>query len=473
VSAAGAVIDTTTAQLQSSFESRQVTELPSAGFSKTSNGAGIWNLSLLGAGVSSQGGVGQGVGPSIAGQRPEDNTFTLDGVSNNNHYGTGPLVYVSNESVAEVSLLQNQFSPEFGGASGGVFNAIVKSGTNSVHGSIYEYFQNRKLNAVDSTDVVAGLRSLPRYDNNRLGASIGGPILKNKLFYYGDMEYNPVGQSGVPGTPLEAPTAGGYATLSGLSGISKANLGILQKYVPAAAAGNGNSITVSGATIPVGNISFVSPIYTNNYNALVSIDYDLSEKDQLRGRWVYNKSEGVENPGPQLPVFAVNTPNNNYLYSLSEFHNFTPTLQNEFRSSFSRNVNSLGVPNATFPGLAAFPNITLVDLNSLNIGPDGPSGSIQNLFQVQDNISKVLGRHTIKAGYHFTDVILTNYFIQRVRGDYQYSTTQLFLTDGSPDNLGERSAGPTSYPAGFLQNEAFVNDDFRVRQFNSELGRPI
>ena len=60
------------------------------------------------------------------------------------------------------------------------------------------------------------------------------------------------------------------------------------------------------------------------------------------------------------------------------------------------------------------------ELNSVTIGPDGPSGSIQNLFQLQDNVSKIIGKHTIKVGYHFTDVILTNYFIQRVTGNYEY-----------------------------------------------------
>ena len=75
-------------------------------------------------------------------------------------------------------------------------------------------------------------------------------------------------------------------------------------------------------------------------------------------------------------------------------------------------------------------------MNSLNIGPDGPSGSIQNLFQAQDNVSKILGKHNLKFGYHFTDVILTNYFIQRVRGDYDYSTLQQFLFDLTPDTLG-------------------------------------
>ena len=160
VTAASAALDTTTAQIQTSFDSQQLTDLPTAAVSRTINGAGIWNLSLLGAGVASQGGVGQGTGPSIAGQRPENNTFNLDGVSNNDHYLTGPLVYVSNDAVAEVTLLQNQFSPEFGGASGGVFNAVVKSGTNAIHGSVYEYLQNRMLNAEDAIFAVAGLKAI-------------------------------------------------------------------------------------------------------------------------------------------------------------------------------------------------------------------------------------------------------------------------------------------------------------------------
>ncbi len=460
VTGAAAELDTTTAQIQTSFETKQITDLPTAALSRTINGAGIWNLSLLGAGVASQGGVGQGTGPAIAGQRPENNTFNIDGVSNNDHYLTGPLVYVSNDAVAEVSLLQNQFSPEFGGASGGVFNAVVKSGTNALHGSVFEYMQNRLLNAEDAVFAVAGLTSNPRFDYNRLGATIGGPIIKNKLFYFGTFEYDPLGQSSVPGTPVFAPTATGYSTLASIPGVSKNNLEVLQKYLPAAASSTG-STSVSGVSIPLGSDSFNSPAYTNSYNALVSLDYNLSDKDQIRGRWIYNKSEGLQLPAT-LPAFNVNSPNNNYLFSLSEFHNFTPTLQNEFRSSFSRNVNYLGLPNITFPGLNVFPVITIDDLGT-TMGPVGPQGSIQNLFQVQDNLSKVLGRHTIKVGYHFTDVILTNYFIQRVLGNYEYSTMQQYLLDLTPDVGGERSAGPTSFPSGFLQHEAFVNDDFRIR----------
>ena len=464
VNAAAAVIDTTTAQLQSTYSTTQLDNLPVA--STGSSGGGIYNLTLLGAGVTSSGGVGQGFGPAVSGQRPDNNIFNIDGFSNQNYYNPAPLVYLSNDSVAEISLLQNQFAPEFGGGSGGVFNTIVRTGGNQIHGSVYEYFQNRNLNAVDALDWTQGLTSLPRFDNNRLGATIGGPIIKNKLFYFGNVEYNPIGQATTPGQPITAPTAAGYSILAGLgSQLSANNLATFQKYVGTAPTGNGSFICVlcsnpNVGNIPVGNISTTSPSFTNNYDAVIALDYDMSEKDQLRGRWIYNKRSSIDT-NAQLPIFDVPAPNNNYLYSFSEFHNFSAGVQNEFRSSFSRNVQNLGVPNFKFPGLSVFPVIEIDDVGVI-MGPSGPSGSIQNLLQGQDNLSIIKGKHTIKVGYHFTDVILTNTFIQRVLGNYVYNNLQTYLQDLSPDELGERSAGPTSNPLGFLEHEAFAGDDWKI-----------
>ena len=455
VSSSAVAIDTTTAQLQTTYESKQVLELP-----QTSQGSGVYNLALLGAGVSTSGGVGQGFGPAVAGQRPDNNSFFLDGVSNNNYYNPAPMVYVSNEAIGEFTLLQNQFAPEFGGGSGGIFNALVKSGTNQIHGSIYEYLQNRKLDAVDALYAVAGYTSNPRYDNNRLGATIGGPVVKNKLFYYGNIEYNPIGNSAVPGSPILAPTSAGYSTLGSIQGISTTNLAQFQKYAPAAAANDAGFISVLGQQIPVGNISFSNPVFTNNYNALVSLDYNMSDKDQIRGRWIYNKQSSIV--AAVVPAFNATQPNNNYAYNLSEFHNFAPTLQNEFRLSYSRNVNALPATSLKFPGLDAYPVITVDELNSLTWGPVGPSGSTQGLFQVTDNLTKMWGRHTFKFGGDFIDMIAANYFIQRVTGNYEYSTLELYLTDQAPDVLGERSAGATSYPVGFLQYAGYANDNIRV-----------
>ncbi len=462
-------LDTTTAQVQNTYDTRQLEEMPTAGFSRSAGiqanvqSAGIWNVSLFSAGIASNGGVGQGTGPTISGQRPENNSFYVDGVANINHYSTGPLAVISNDAVAELSILQNHFSAEFGGASGGVFNAVVKSGTNQIHGSLYEYFQNRDLNADDASFWTQGLKSYPRYDNNRLGATIGGPIIKNKLFYFGNFEYNPIGQASVPNAPIFAPTSAGYSMLASIPQVAKNNLSVLQKYAGTAPVNDQSTLPVGNLNIPIGSISSVGANYDNSYNAVVSIDYNMSDKDQIRGRWIYNRITGIDNQ-PVLPAFYVAAPNNTYFYSLSEFHTFTPTLQNEFRGSFSRNDQQTPAAPFVFPGLNVFPDL---DIDPLQIqiggGSTEPSGSIQNLLQLQDNVIKIAGKHTLKFGGSFTDVILTNYFIQRVRGEYEYSTLQQYLYDLTPDVLGERSAGPSAYPTGFLESAAFVNDDFRIK----------
>jgi hypothetical protein len=473
VTAAAALIDTSTAQLQTTFTTNIAEDLGVSAYSKVINGAGIWNLSLLGAGVASSGGIGQGTGPSIAGQRPENNSFSIDGVVNVNHYVTGPQINVPNDAVQELSILQNQFSPEFGGASGGVFNALLKSGTNEIHGSIYEYFQNRDLNALDQTQRDSGVTSQPRYDNNRLGATVGGPILKNKLFYFADYEYNPLGQASNPASTLYAPTAAGLAIAANTPGVSQTNLNVFKQYVPVASTATGNSVMTlpSGAQvdIPIGPLVVSSPNYTNTYNAVVAIDYDISSKDQLRGRYLYGNSTGLD-AAANLPVFFEPEPDLNKSGAISEFHNFSPTMENEIRASYSRNNQSVGAGNFKFPGLDAFPNLSFDDLG-LQVGPDPntPSGSIENLSTLQDNFTKTWGKHTFKAGYDATDVILAGYFVQRARGDYDYSTFGEYLLDEMPDGgnisgvSGERTAGSTPVPFGFFQQAEYFNDDFRVR----------
>src|SRR5215472_16667461 len=201
VSGAPPPIDTTTAQLQNTFDPQysQDLGLTSAGGA----GAGVLNLSLLTPGVTNGSAMGDGVGPSVGGQRPRDNNFTVEGVDNNNKVVTGNLITVPPDAVENFTLLSNQFNSEFGHSSGGQFNTTVKSGTNSFHGSAYEYFRNRNLNAVDQTWVQQGLTSNPRLDNNRFGGTLGGPIIKNKLFFFTNFERNPLGYISVGGGAVQ------------------------------------------------------------------------------------------------------------------------------------------------------------------------------------------------------------------------------------------------------------------------------
>ena len=472
VSEAAVTIDTTTAQVQNTFDSRQTQDLPTA-----TVGLGVLNLSLLGSGVASSGGVGAGTGPSVGGQRPRNNNFTIEGVDNNNKSVTGPLVYIPNDAVSEFTLLQNQFSPEYGHSSGGQFNTVIKSGTNAFHGTMYDYLQNRNLDAVDQSLANQGIYKNPRFDSNRLGATIGGPILKNKLFFFGSFEYNPVGQSSVPAAGVEAPTPAGYQILSGIPGLSKTNLGILQKYGQSPTQNGTDSISVTNTasgqqvSVPIGIIPIVAPNYTNNYAALGSVDYTISDKDQLRGRVIYNKSAGIDTAAT-LPVFYLPAPTTYYLGTLTEYHNFTPNLTNEFRLGYNRFNNSTPSGNFKYPGLDQFPNIVLYDMN-LQIGPDpnAPQFTIQNTYQITDNVNWVKGSHTLTIGFDGHKAISPQSFTQRARGDYDYNSTDLFLRDLTPDNLAERSLGNVIYYGDQVALYPYINDSWRIRpNFTLNLG---
>jgi hypothetical protein len=211
-SEANVSIDTTTAQIATTFSMRETEALPSA-----TVGLGVINLSLLAPGVASSGGLGAGTGPSISGQRPRNNNFSIDGTDNNNKSVTGPLLYVPNDATTEFVLLQNIYSAQYGHSAGGQFNTLITPGTNHVHGRVYEYFQNRNLNAVTSTQGISNAANplvaknfQPRFDFNRYGGQIGGPVLRDKLLLFSNFERQTLGQAAPPTTfctrlPLDSP----------------------------------------------------------------------------------------------------------------------------------------------------------------------------------------------------------------------------------------------------------------------------
>ncbi|HEX4380705.1 MAG TPA: TonB-dependent receptor, partial [Candidatus Acidoferrum sp.] len=464
VSGSAAALDTTTSQLQATFEAKDISD--SALASTGGNRSGVLNLSLLAGGVATSGGVGVGSGPSVGGQRPRNNNFTIEGVDNNNKGVTGPLVTVPNDAVAEFSLLQNQFSPEFGHSSGGQFNTVVKSGTNSFHGLAYVYNQNRNYDAFDSINAVGGLTSNPRFDNNRFGGQIGGPILKNKLFFFVNYEQEPLGSAGTAGAVC-SPTAAGLATIAATPGLSATNLAIFNKYVAAGTTANSDCAPIDwfGGTVPTAGLAVLSPSFTNYRFVTSSLDYDMSAKDQVRGRYIYNSNVGIDNSAA-LPAFFLPQPNKFHLVTINEYHTFSPTLTNELRIGFNRFAQNFDGGNFSYPGLDVFPNITLNDLNFLNIGPDGnaPQGAIQNTYQVAEAITWTKSAHTLKFGIEGRKLIAPQTFTQRVRGDYEYNTLQGYLTDQVPDSFVERSNGDAIYYGDQTALYTYANDNWRIRK---------
>ncbi len=459
VSDAEQTIDTTTAQIQTNFGQKLTADLPIASNAE----GGVLNLSLLSAGVANAGGVGIGTGPSVGGQRPYNNNFTVEGIDNNEKSTTGALLFIPNDAVSEFTLLQNQFSAEFGHSSGGQFNTNIKSGTNVVHGSIYDYLQNRHLNALDQTNANQGIYTNPRLDSNRLGATIGGPIIKDKLFYFGAFEYNPTGEASNPNSALLAPTAAGYAQIAAIPGISQTNLGVLQKYAPPAAVSNGQPITVGGQLVPVGVFPVSAPNYQNAYYGVASVDYNISDRDQLRARYVRNKVDTIDTAGT-LAAFFILQPTSLNLVTLSEYHNFTPSATNELRLGYLRFNQQIPTPDLKFPGLDAFPNLAFGDLNALSIGPDpnSPQFTIQNTYQLTDNFTLTRGTHTLTFGFDGRKYISPQTFTQRSRGDYEYNSVSTYLFDQLPDSVAERSLGSPVYYGDQIATYLYGNDSWKI-----------
>ncbi len=460
VISAPAPIDTTTAQVQSTFSTKSVNDMPMSAI-----GLGPLNVSLLSAGVASSGGVGLGEGPSVGGQRPRNNAFNVEGVDNNRRDVTGSNLRISNEATAEVTILQNQFSAEFGHSGGGVFNTVIKSGTNELHGSAYEYFQNRNLNALDEAFKRQGTFEQPRYDDNRLGGSVGGPLIRNRLFYYGLFEYNPIGQATTPSAATYAPTEQGYSVLAGMPGVSQTNLGILKQYAGAAPS-ESDTTKVGGLAIPIGILPINFPAYQNNYNWVVSGDYNISNSDQLRVRFLSNISRGISPlTSPNLPAFSQNRNTTARLFSASEFHTFAPNVTNEFRFGYNRYNDDIPAGNFSYPGLDTFPNILIQDDLAIQIGPfeDAPQATILNTYQLTENLNWIKGNHTLKFGGEARKYITSTDFTQRVRGDYEYSNLERYVLDLTPDILAQRNLGSAPYSGNAISAYWFANDSWRVR----------
>jgi hypothetical protein len=490
VSAGAELVNTTNADLSKGFNSRQVIELAQTTASPI-GGAGVNNLALIAPNVSSAGGVGVGTGGSVGGQRPRNNNFMLDGIDNNDKSVTGPQSYVSPEEVAEFSLLQNQFSAEFGRSNGGQFVTVTKSGGNDYHGTIYGFFRNRYLNALDNFQKQAGVNRdsnspdfMPRLDYFRGGFNFGGPVTipnftgedrmfwsgKDKLFFFLSYERLQQGSAAAAGG-IASPTAAGFATLASIPGLSANNLSVLRTYLPVAPIADvqdstctgPNCVRVGGRLIDLGNVNFSAPNFTKQNHWVGNIDYNHSGNTTFRFRYTMTNTAFIDNTA-NLPAFFISVPSKQRLFSATMLHNFSSTLINETRVAFRRSVGNLPAPDLTFPGLNVFPNITLDELG-VNIGPNqnAPQAGIENNYQIVDNVTWIRGNHSFKFGGDFRILIAPQTFSQRVRGDYEYGTLEHYLLDLSPDVFGQRNAGNNIYYGNQKILYAFVQDDWRVR----------
>lgn len=215
--------------------------------------------------------------------------------------------------------------------------------------------------------------------------------------------------------------------------------------------------------IPVGIVNTVGPNFSNNYAGVLSSDYNVSDTDQLRGRFIYNRASTIDT-GANLPLFYTTVPTTNYLATLAWFHTFTPTLTNEFRLGYNRENQDFPVGDLKYPGLDQFPNLVFNDLN-LQVGydPNFPHFNVNNMYQGVDNVTWTTGNHTFKFGTDFRKYIAPSQFIQRSRGDYEYSSLNIFLFDQTPDYIAQRGLGTATYYGDQIATYSYAQDTWRVK----------
>jgi len=458
VEAGADLVKTESSTLEATFSGRTVQEVPIA-----TTGGDVKEFAVYVPGTTTQQGGVLGSGGSIGGTRPRFNGFSIDGVDDNKIDTNGPTQPVIQESVAEFTLLTNQFSAENGHSAGGQFNIVTKSGTNNWHGAGWGYNRNRNYDAFDNLQKDRGVKD--RFDYNRAGASAGGPIIHNRLFVYGAYEFQNNGLAS-SSPSFNSPTAAGMATLVSLAHDS-AVTDILSQF-PLAATQNPCSatttctVTVNGQDIPVGTIQSLAPNFANQHDFNVNTDLNLG-KHQLRGRFLYDRFRAPDfNPSqPQTQFLGTNSSDARKAI-FTDAWSITNSVINDFRASYSR----LNGPNLIVPGgFTNFPNVEIDELGS-NLGPDGlaPQGYAQNVYQWVDNLSYIRGKHTFKVGAEVRKYISPTNNLPRARGEWDYVTLGQFINDFVPTgaNGALRGAGSGSVAENYNAFYWFVQDDWKI-----------
>ena len=512
----GPQLETETSELGQVQDSHTIETLPL-------NGRNYAQLALLGAGVGpAEPGsrVELSYGFSSNGSRSLQNNFQLDGIDNNSDLGdvlngSAYVIQPSVDAISEFKVETNSYSAEFGRGNGAIMNAVIKSGTNQFHGDAYEFFRNDVLDARNAFDFFGR----QPYQQNQFGATLGGPIVKNKTFFFGDYEGLRIRQalpqlvlvptpaeiggdfsSFLTTTPAMAidmngnPTnqvardCNGHATFVGeifntyQTQASALNPdGVCGVPIGTDALGNPTNKFTGNAGINTpldplaARLSALFPAPNTNINGSnflaepkrkatqnnfdIRIDHNISGRDSLFGRFSYEDQPSFI-PSPfnnALDGGAFQDGNQDDSYrsaAVSETHTFSQTMVNEFRLGYNR-INShrfqlnsntnvaaqLGFPGVPFgPNNGGLPTMTIDD-GTAEIGSFGylPSIEKQNAYVIDENLSKIHGRHSLKFGTELRLIEFTIFQPAQSRGYMDFASA---FTDNAaaPTTGGEAYA---------------------------------
>lgn len=495
VSAAVAALQSENASVGQVVQARQINNLPL-------NGRNYTFLARLVPGVTQ--GQQEGRGQNAAGQftangaRPAQNNYLLDGIDNNTSNvdflaGTSFVLKPPVDAIAEFNLQTSDFSAEFGRAGGAVLNATLKSGTNSLHGSAWEFLRNDKLDAADFFQNANGTQK-GAFRQNQFGATAGGRIVRNKTFWFGDFEGMRVRQAApkVATVPTALMRSSGFTDLSDLTRLQRGSFsdalgnayptGTVFDPATTVQLANGRYARqpFAGNRLPASRLdptaikllnlypapttsSLLNNFAVNRNNSLDSNGFDVrldqyfSEHDQAFLRYSYAHSPSIY-PGPFAGFadgggFANGDQTSDVQgAALSYTHSFTSTLVNEMRAGFNREHSvrqqaygddtsnipaQFGIPGVLqTPGNGGLPYISLGSMSNLGPAQWLVSDRYSNTIQLTENLTKIYGSHTFKGGVEYQNIRFPWKAPPNSRGSFDFNGSYTSIPGVTDSSVG-------------------------------------
>jgi hypothetical protein len=473
-------VETTSNQLQTLVTGKEITDLPLIGRNWTS-------LEQLVPGVVA---ASDRFGTfAVNGSQSTQSSFLINGVDANDLPLNTPLIIPSPDALGEFNLITNTINPEYGRNSGGIVNAVIKNGTNSFHGDVFEFYRDTFLNTHNFFQ-----KKAPVFHQNLFGGTVGGPIWRDKTFFFlsyqGNRNRQPEpGSSNIVTVFTPGQRGGDFS-----AGAAGCPFGT--KVSPFPLMGESGAVFAAGTPyctiFPTGHIptSDFNPISANllakfvpspNFGAnqfsfnptrtstqdqgIARIDHTLSPSDSLWGVAFLNhapNSEDLPFTGATLPGFGDAQKSDSKQFTADWNHTFNPNTLNEFRLGYTRlNLVTVSPITPVAPSTLGFainpqlasgqsiPRIAVTGLFTLGFSINGPQPRIDQTYEVTDNFTKIVGRHSLKFGFDGRRFDVNNPFSSRNNGSFSFATSATNSTGiagadfllGIPSSYNQQAGG--------------------------------
>jgi len=431
----------------------------------------ITSLQIAPGATTTRGNRGIGNEVSISGTRPQSNNYRLDGISivdyANGSPGSVLGVTLGVDAIAEFSVLTSNYSAEYGRTSGGVVNAVTRSGTNQIHGDAYWFLRNKSLDASNYFDVTK-----PPFHRNLFGASVGGPIRKDKTFFFANYEgfRQDVSNTTIANVPSQDARNGilhnadGTTTTVTVDPLVKPYFG-LYPLPNAGLVGTGDTGLFKTADLATTTENF----YT------VRIDQKFSPRDSVFGTWVNDNGSDTTPDVFQDGIFG--NKSLGQMLGGEETHVFSPSVVNSIRGGWRRTVvhaaEGLKAINplindpalGTFPGLPT-PQLSvtgLTDFTTAGVGAYTGDTYVWNSIQAYDDAFLTRGKHSVKVGFAFERMQTHHQLASRPTGSFNFGSLLDFLINQPKKFRGQLPSTNSARTAHQYLAGGYVQDDWRLR----------